>query len=389
MNSCRTPSYQPIRSDSRRCGQNLRMGNPYSYTKAAFHTDRLAVLQRGEQINPVHVQWSISATCSHACLFCAYRMEGYTSNQLFAVVDATTGERNNNPKRLVSLDKAKEILDDCRDMGVKAVQFTGGGEPTVHRDHLAIMQYAVALGLDIALVTHGALLRPESIEFLAQHATWVRVSIDAGTADTYEKIRRVDRSQYTRAASSLCALAVEKRLRSSSVTIGMGFVVTRDNWSEVVVAARNARSWGADNFRISAVFQPDDERYFEDFYDEAAALCREAELLSTDRFQVVNNFGDRIADLKQHSPDYPRCYLQEFTTYIGDDLNVYRCCNTAYNERGLIGSIANQSFRELWESAAKRQDFNAFDARGCERCQFNHHNRFVSSMVEVQHVNFV
>jgi sulfatase maturation enzyme AslB (radical SAM superfamily) len=80
-----------------------------------------------------------------------------------------------------------------------------------------------------------------------------------------------------------------------------------------------------------------------------------------------------------------------FSTYIGGDLNVYRCCTTAYNERGVIGSLKNQTFRQLWESQEKREDFDNFDARGCERCMFNNENRVISYLLEPDplHVNFV
>jgi len=306
---------------------------------------------------------------------------------LFAVVESD-GTRNNNPKRFIPTEKAVEILEDCAAVGVRAIQFTGGGEPTVHPDYLFIMQKAVSLGMDISLVTNGVLLDSEVIDFLARRATWVRVSMDAAFPATYARIRRVSESQYFRAVKAIQGLVDEKRRNNSDLTIGIGFVVTKDNYEEVSCAAALASDWCVDNFRISAVFQPDNEAYFKDFYEEASFMCRLAEKQSS--IQVINYFGDRISDLKQQSPDYQTCYQQQFATYIGDDLNVYRCCNTAYNDRGLIGSIANQRFRDLWESQAKRDDFAAFDARGCRRCQFNAQNRAIRSLVEpATHVNFV
>ncbi|NUQ66112.1 MAG: SPASM domain-containing protein [Pirellulales bacterium] len=160
-------------------------------------------------------------------------------------------------------------------------------------------------------------------------------------------------------------------------SIGIGFVVMRDNWPEVVEAARVARELGVDNFRISAIFQPDNERYFAGWYEQAQALCRKAEEQATEDFRVFNLFGERLEDLRRQQPDYAFCGYQHFTTYIGADLNVYRCCNTAYNTRGRIGSIRQCRFRDLWRSAAKEADFTSFDARACRRCQFNRKNRMV------------
>lgn len=362
---------------------------PYSALKVIHHPDRLDVLRDGGQPAPVQVQLVISDLCNQSCGFCAYRWEGYTSNELFKVI-RPDGTANHNPNRMIPFEKIAEILDDCRDMGVKAVQVTGGGEPTVHPRHADVFRAVLDRGLDLALVTNGIAFREETFESLTR-AKWVRVSIDAGNAATYAATRRVHPWQFNRVRDNVYRLAKLRDHEQSSMVLGVGFVVTRDNWREVVDAATLARDLGADNIRISAVFQPDDEDYFTDFYSQASDLCREAESLSGPGFRVFNNFGDRIGDLCQHEPDYSFCGYQHFSTYVGADLNVYRCCVQAYNPRGLVGSIKDRRFRDLWESEAKREDYRTFDARGCERCMFNGKNRTIGYALakEPAHVNFV
>ena len=156
----------------------MEIGGHYSALKFIHHANRLVQLQQGQQIIPLHVQWSISGRCSHRCHFCSYRWDGNISNQLFHIIDPKTGEKNHNPQRFIPLAKCKEIIDDCAEMGVKALQTTGGGEPTVHVDHHEIFEYALAAGLECSLVTHGVILRPEVIETLMRFS-WVRVSVDA------------------------------------------------------------------------------------------------------------------------------------------------------------------------------------------------------------------
>ena len=156
----------------------------------------------------------------HNCGFCAYRWEGYSSNQLFGVQE--NGKRNNNPARFIPKEKCFEILDDCAAMGVEAIQFTGGGEPTVHKDHFEIMKYAEKQDLLIALVTHGALLQPPTMEWLAWRATWIRVSIDAGNRDTYSRIRGVSPAQHDRAWANIRSLVMFKKSLRSSMVLGVG-----------------------------------------------------------------------------------------------------------------------------------------------------------------------
>jgi MoaA/NifB/PqqE/SkfB family radical SAM enzyme len=361
--------------------------NPYTPLKVYWHRDRLDALSRGEISVPVQIQLIISDLCNQDCSFCAYRMSGNLSNELFGVVK-TDGSVNNNPNRMISYEKIVEILEDAARMGVKAIQLTGGGEPSVHPKFEQVIEKCYELGLEVGLVTNGIKLSERAIELLTK-ATWVRVSVDASNVDSYTAIRRVPVIHYNRAWENIKALATRKRETSSNLTIGVGFVVTKDNYKEVFNTALQSRDAGVDNLRISAVFQPNDDKYFEAFYDEAAKLCIETESLSTDSFQVVNMFGDRVNDLILKYPNYEFCGYQHFNTYIGADLNVYRCCILAYNTRGVIGSLKNQTFANLWAKDAPRA-FHGFDASGCPRCEFNNKNKeIIRALTPPPHVNFV
>ena len=131
--------------------------------------------------------------------------------------------------------------------------------------------------------------------------------------------------------------------------------------------------------------------YFKPFLQEAQTLCKQAEELSQGNFQVHNLFQARLEDLRLQNPDYQSCWVQQFTTYIGADLNVYRCCVQSYNQRGLIGSISGRRFKDLWNSQEKHDDFDRFDARECRWCMFNEKNRAINQLVQddAPHVNFV
>lgn len=362
----------------------------YSPLKVVYHPDRLALLKSGGQPAPVYVQLVLSDLCNQDCAWCAYRQEGYLQNQLFGIEEARG--RNNNPSRLVPIEKAYELLEDFTEIGVKALLFTGGGEPTVHPQHREIINRALCLGLDVALNTNGALFSAELAQALVDRARWVRFSVDAATSETYARTRRVHPDVFARVLKNIREL-VERRNASgaSQLVIGFGFVVDKTNWREVAGAAETARQLGVDNVRMSAAFQSELSDYFEPFLEDAQRLCREAEALAGDGFEVHNLFPARLDDLGFTSPDYSFCGIQHFTTYIGADLNVYRCCVQSYNERGLIGSIREQRFRDLWYSQAKRDDFDNFDARGCRWCMFHDKNRAIKQLLEddAPHVNFV
>lgn len=350
----------------------------YSPLKVFHHRDRIDALRRGDQPSPAQVQLIITNRCNHNCRFCAYRMEGYPSNQLFHVKDE------------IAYPKVCELLDDCVEMGVGAIQITGGGEPTIHPEFTAICHGVLSRGLELAVVTNGNAISEAVMDLLTQ-AAWVRVSLDAGTPQTYQLIRHVSGNAYRKTWHNIMELVKAKHRVDGRVVIGVGFVVTRENFREVLMVTEAARDAGVDNIRLSAVFQSDGADYFDDIHPEAVELCRKAKAMETPTFRVFNNFDHRFEDLELAHPDYQFCGVQNFDTYIGADLNVYRCCSTAYNRRGLIGSIKERRFHDLWESVEKRRSFAEFDARGCPWCMFNDKNRTIAYAISTDppHVNFV
>lgn len=374
----------------------MEVGGPYSSLKVFHHREQIEALKRDEIPPPIQAQLFISDLCQHDCGWCAYRWSGYTTSQLFAQGDlAKFG--TNNPNRMIPYEKVIEILDDCKEMGVKATQYTGGGEPTVHPQHREIFQASIDRGLDLALVSNGSIFRKadaaaaSTVELLLQ-AKWVRFSMDAGTRETYASTRRINPAMFDQFQRNVQSLAEARAVSpSSELVIGIGFVVNNENWREAVAAAKIARELGADNIRISAVFNPDDDAYFADFHAEAAAICREAESLSTPTFQVINRFGDRLQDLHDKHPDYHFCGYQHFNTLIGGDLTVWRCCNTAYNPIGELGSIKHRRFKDFWRSQELAEKMNKFSATGCPRCMFNKINKTILYGIgeNAQHVNFV
>jgi len=354
----------------------------YSPDKAAAHPERLAALRTGANPYPVHVHLIVSDLCNLDCGGCAYRLSGYTSNQLFA---GPSGERN--PNRMLDTALVKKIIDDCVTMDTRAIEFTGGGEPTVHPDIGDLIVYAQERDRDTALITNGLLLGRKDLFSIAADTRWTRISIDAATENVYGAVRPgLGGAHGEHLRTVLHNMETLRNVRDTmrtSCAIGAGFVVQKDNWHEIYEAVRLYREWGADNVRISGLFTPAGDQYHIAYFDAARDMERRAAAdFDKDGFHVYGRFAEKVDDL-HHPPDYPTCHYQRFTTYIGGDGNVYRCCVTSYNRHGLLGSLAshNGSLKALWDAPPTRALLDTFDARSCERCQFNDRNRAIARMI--------
>ena len=345
----------------------------YSDLKMAWHMLR----DGGLPDAPKQVQIILSDLCNQNCSFCAYRMEGYTSNELFVGDSEKAAYGTNNPKRQMPGPRAFALLDECKRLGVAGLQFTGGGEPTVHKQHVEIFRRALDLGFKCSLVSNGLAWHDDLINLLPDFS-WVRVSLDAGTAETYARTRQTPPGNFDRVLSNVSCLARHIRKREADCMLGVGYVVTPDNWQEVRQAAHLVRQTGAAYIRLSAMFNPDDALPYQDIYQQILKSVRDVKAdYDSDGFTVYELFTDRMQDLFDGPPDYDRCAYQYYTAYVGGDMQAYRCCVLAYNRRGLIagGDLKERAFDEFWRSEDRRRDFSGFNARGCERCQFNSKNR--------------
>lgn len=344
----------------------------YSQIKPLLWHDRIEALREARQPVPVHVQLILSDLCNQDCHFCAYRMSAGLSTELFKTA------ATHNPNRKISTEKAKEIIADCAEIGVKAIQFTGGGEPTVHPDHDELFAFAQGLGLKTAVVTNGIKLLPTMATL---NMEWIRVSVDAGTAETYARIRRVSVSHWNKVWKSIANLA------DFDGRLGVGFVVTPDNYHELPALARLCREYGVDNLRVGAVFSGAGIHYYNGLFDEIATYIQATkEDLDDKDFEIIDLFGRRVSDLEGGSPTQPFCGYQYFTAYIGADLNVYRCCNTAYTKKGRVGSLNGFRFKD----ALPFFSYAPFDARTCQFCQFHGQNQAINAMLNPpEHSEFV
>jgi len=347
----------------------------YSPLKVFHHRDRIDAIQAGQHPPPLHVQLIPTNRCNQNCRGCAYRNAEYTSGQDFEQRDE------------IPWAKLREVVRDCSAMGVQAIQLTGGGEPTVHPRFLDLCHCILKADISLALVTNGVSWSQRHVDLLKQ-AAWVRFSFDAATPETYGRYRRAPLDTYQRVRGNLRRLTSEK---GPDCVVGVGFVVNEYNWQEIAQACRHAREDGADNFRISALFQNRGIAYFRSFYHAARDLCREAKAMETESFRVFDLFGDRLEDLEQASPDYDRCGQSRLVTYLGADQNAYVCCIYAYNKAGRLGSFQEQRFAELWDSEKVRAVLDNLDPRRCVRCMFNEKNRAIEYALTPlpPHVGFV
>lgn len=359
--------------------------NPYTTDKILWHPDRLAVMRAGGRPVPVNLQLIISDYCNQDCHWCAYRASGGLSVEQFAGPDKT-GAISHNPLRMIPAEKVREIVNDAAEMGVKSITWTGGGEPTVHPQHLQLFDQALTLGLDCSLNTNGVIFRKGWQDTLPRFA-YVRFSIDAGTPEEYARIRRVPAAMYGIALEHMEALVREVNEHETGSVVGAGYVVEPTNIENVFEGVARIRDTGVAYVRLASMQSLDGDAAYGNRLEPAREVCRAAaSALGTPDFKVVNLFDSSLGQRM----DDPYCGFQEIVVYIGGNQKVYRCCYTAFTALGEVGNLTERTFRDWWASDEAMQQYQNFDARSCITCPMVQKNAVITSFVRQTplHANF-
>ena len=332
------------------------MANPQLYSNMKFlgHDAQLKALAERRVVAPVHVRIKPINRCNHDCWYCAYRVDNLKLGEDMDLND------------VIPADKMLEITDDLIDMGVKAVTFSGGGEPLIYKPLPGILERLAKNGIKVASLTNGFNLQGKMAEAFARHGTWIRVSVDAWDDASYSAARGVPDGSFTKLLDNMAEFA---KLKSPCV-MGVSFIISKDNHDHIYDACAQFKDTGASHVKLSAAVVANDVAannfYHREFADAVHAEIERAQTLECQGFAIVNHYHQLE---ERFAKTYTSCPFLQFLTVIGADLGVYTCQDKAYAKDGLLGSIRDRSFKDFWFSEANRETLFAFDpSTSC-----NHH----------------
>ena len=81
----------------------------------------------------------------------------------------------------IPTEKMLTLAHEFVEMGVKAVTFSGGGEPLLYKPLPEVIDILAAGGIRVAALSNGANLKGRMADAFAQHGTWIRISKSGST----------------------------------------------------------------------------------------------------------------------------------------------------------------------------------------------------------------
>ena len=350
----------------------------YSADKFMMFPEHLQVLREGGLPAPLHVRIKPMNHCNHACWYCAYRSDGLQLGEDMDLQDQ------------IPAAKMFEIVQDLIAMQVKAVTFSGGGEPLLYKPLPEVVERLAAAGIRIGALTNGSNLKGRVADVFARWATWVRVSTNVWDDASFASLRGGEAGGFTRLLRNMQAFSA----RGSRCVLGLSFIVDAHYYRHLARVAEMFRDAGVHHIKFSGVVignsAAENNAYHEPLREEVAAQLAQARELQTNGFSILDHYHE----LGSHfAKSYQTCPFLSFLTVIGADCKVYTCQDKAYTQAGTLGSIATRSFKEFWFSAENRHAMAALDpARQCQHhCVTHQKNLNVLNWLQMdaEHAAFV
>lgn len=324
----------------------------YSSMKFMRFPDRLESVRERRVMAPVSIRIKPLNHCNHDCWYCAYRVSNL---QLGEDIDL---------RDKIPTDKMFEIADDIVSMGVKAVTFSGGGEPLIYRPLPDVIELLAKGGIKVGSLTNGAALKGRIADVFAEHGTWVRVSIDSWDDASCAENRNVKEGEFTRIVDNMREFV----RRKSRCVLGVSFIIGEKNAGHIYDACRMLKGIGVNHVKLAAAVianeGAENNRYHAAFADTAKPQIEKALALRGDGFDVLDHYHELD---ERFDKDYQICPFLQFLTVIGADCAVYTCQDKAFTQSGMLGSIKDRSFKEFWFSDENLKRLYAINpSRDCQ-----------------------
>jgi len=281
-------------------------------SKILFYLQEMEQIEKRGWAIPVTCEMDPSNRCQNQCAFCI--------------------SKNRTAYDDMDLAFALAMIKDLHYLGVKSITFTGGGEPTMNPGLPNMIEFAALIGMKIGLITNGIEIGDIPFQLLE----FVRISLDAGYADTYKKIKHND--AYEQVIDNIT------NIRPSCKTLGLSYVMCGQGEVDMARAEKLAEELAVDYIQ----FKPEISQSNQVFYPSADIS------FFTKRY-------DRNRDVS--------CDIAGLVGIITADGRYVYCCQHRYETEYTIADLRENSLAV----AIISRDNMDIDNTQCKLCRYSNY----------------
>lgn len=350
--------------------------------KVFQHLDRLTGWQAGARPAPVTVEIDLSNACSLKCAGCHFAHAHVAGP--WAVADRPKPDGYTETGKFADVDLLDRAFGQMAKAGVKALVFSGGGEPTLHPSFDAVALAARLSGLQLGMYTLGGHLSatPSRASLVRETFSFVVISLDCVDGDQYSREKGVPASRFVAACDGVRAVA------GGPATVGVSFLLHAGNWTHAGRMLALARDLGASYATFRPMVETDPVHLSQIGGDRSWVTAALPTLQALQQHDDVEIDPDRFVEFRDWaSHGYPTCYGIRLVTQITPDGRVWICPNRRGIAGSELGDLTRESFAEIWA----RHPGQVTDFTDCRAmCRLHLVNRTLDHVYAPSaHANFV
>lgn len=353
--------------------------------KLSFHPTRVAQwieagddLEKLKKIYPLYIEISPVGACNHRCTFCGVDYIGYQNIRWEA-------------------DLLKQRLSEMAIKGVKSVMFAGEGEPLLHKELDDIIEHCAQVGIDSSITTNFVMLNEKNVYKIFKNASWVKISINAGTRETYSQIHRTKADDFDKVLENMKLSVKTKKDNNFSCTLGAQMLLLPENKDEALTLAKIVKEIGLDYLVIKPYSQhlfSETKKYKNIDYKPMLELEKELEKLNDEHFSVV--FRSNTMKKLETGHSYKKCYSTPyFWAHLMANGDLYGCSAYLQQSKFCYGNLKEMAFEAAWESEKRLTSITyvkeKLDISGCRaNCRMDEVNGYLWRLKNPQnHDSFI
>lgn len=254
-------------------------------------------------------------------------------------------------KRDMDLSEFQNILDQFPYLIKLALQ--GVGEPLLNRDLFRMIHLAKERKIYVYFNSNGTLLDDENSNQLIQSGLdLINFSIDGGTKEVYEKIRRgASFDDFRRRVKRFMEIKGTHPFPETSAW----FVLNQYNQEDILPTLRLVRDLGISKLNIQRMHTWGKKDKQNLVNDEEQWKLRERKKQVTLASKEIGVSVEWLWDIEEEKP-VRRCQAPWYTTYITVEGYVTPCCVHGSDPQIIhFGQLKEDTFKEIWNGRGYRE----------------------------------
>jgi len=324
---------------------------PFNKLKIISHSDKIIQLLNGKIPPPVRIVLEPTNLCNHNCTFCFY-----------------SNFRSDN-KVYLSKEKLFELAEDFKKLGVKSVSLVGGGEPMLHPAIYDLIHWFYENNILISITTNGSTFRESEFDTIVRASTYIRVSLNAASAETHNLVNAPKSSQFERIINNINKLRIHRDKINANMLIGIKNAIFDKNIHELEEMVTLGEKLKVDYIMFAAVVgkSPSSKQIIEDAREKIE------ELKTNTRVLLFHSFYKKPQKT-------PKCISNPLIGTVSANGDMYLCGFMDHSDgRFRIGNVNQSRFIDLWGSEKHYKVYRSQDPDYCARytCKMKEYDNII------------